>query len=292
MGLGALADRFSFFLPVFALAGIMFFPVKYFLIWNSFHLKTTFSKACDGHNMGLSLLCCQKRRNCGSLFASVFHPFSSWLRHGSRNTRRSLSPPLPLQVVSFSRQGCFFFRFRFCFLYSASSDPGNEVENGFVLFLCWVPIHPPQVRLRHCFEYCCIPFSIFWKDPERAPKSPVRYSALALFICLLMFVLQRRHHFFLSSGGNVPLLIAFDMLLLLWNTLILYISMLRMLFSTIHRHICVLWVSSPEMGPGIETCRLYNPCKPAMLRTLVFFSLPFRVKTAISKAKRTWWAAR
>ena len=108
MGLGALADRFSFFLPVFAFGGIMFFSVKYFLIWNSFHLKTTFSKACDGHNMGLSLLCCQKRRNCGSLFASVFHPFSSWLRHGSRNTRRSLSPPLPLQVVSFSRQGCFF----------------------------------------------------------------------------------------------------------------------------------------------------------------------------------------
>ena len=185
-----------------------------------------------------------------------------------------------------------FFRFRFCFLYSASSDSGNEVENGFVLFLCWVPIHPSQVRLRHCFEYCCIPFSIFWKDPERAPKSPVPCSALALFICHLVFVLQRRHHFFLSSGGNVPLLIAFDMLLLLWNTLILYISMLRMLFSTIHRHICVLWVSSPEMGPGIETCRLYNPCKPAMLRTLVLFSLPFRVKTAISKAKRTWWAAR
>ena len=160
MGLGALADRFSFFLPVFAFGGIMFFSVKYFLFWNSFHLKTTFSKACDGHNMGLSLLCCQKRRNCGSLFASVFHPFSSWLRHGSRNTRRSLSPPLPLQVVSFSRQGCFFF-FAFAFFIPPHLTQGTKWKMVLFCVLCWVPIHPPQVRLRQGFEYCCIPFSIF-----------------------------------------------------------------------------------------------------------------------------------
>ena len=163
MGLGALADLFSFFLPVFVFGGIMFlFSVKYFLIWNSFHLKTTFSKACDGHNMGLFLLCCQKRRDCGSLFASAFHPFSSWLRHGSRNTRRSFSLPLPMQIVYVFRAGLLFF---FCFV-PPHLTQGTKWKMVLFCFLCWVPIHPPQVRLRHCFEYCCIPFSVvFLKRP-------------------------------------------------------------------------------------------------------------------------------